>query len=122
VGEVLDDGLGHPLADVGRGDEQVIVLQHHRRQIALGGLELGHHRVGEALVHGHVARVPGQAHVAVDRRLGGEAPQVVVDEPQGRVREDVVVAVVLLAVVHDHADGEIPVAVGAARGHLGVLV
>ena len=64
-------------------------------------LELGDDDVGEAPVDGEVALVPGVMEALVDVRRARETPEIVLREPQDRIRDDVVVPVVRPRVVGD---------------------
>ena len=93
VNEVLDDGLRHSLAhELGQQVEVIIVADDY------GGLLQGpgliDHGVGEGLVHRYVAGFPGIMHGGIDVGVVGRVPHVVLQEPEQRIAEDVVVLVV----------------------------
>ena len=115
------------LADELRRHVEVVVVEHHDRLLLV--LDLLEHRAREVLVHRAVALLVRLHLVLADVRRVREVPQVVLDEPQHRVRDHVVEAVVGVLVARDqpdpvglavHLDGE-RAAVVALR-HLGVLV
>ena len=64
-------------------------------------VELGERRVREGPVDGDVALVPGVVEALVDVRRVGEPPEVVLEKPERRVRDDVVEPVVGRRVVRD---------------------
>jgi hypothetical protein len=66
-------------------------------------LELGDHGVGETRVDGDVPLLPGEMQPAIEIRRVRQVPQVVLQEPQRRVRDDVVEPVVRRLLVHDEA-------------------
>ena len=66
-------------------------------------VQLRQNRVGERAVRGLVALVPRVVKRGIDLGCVRELPQRVVDEPQHRVRDDVVVPVVRLGLVRDEA-------------------
>ncbi len=72
-------------------------------------------RVREGAVDGQIALRPGEVQPVVDVRRLDEAPEVVLSEPEDRVRDDVVVKVVGLRVVRDQPE---PVRRAVARGLL----
>ena len=89
---------------VGQRVEVVVVHHHHRLARAL---QLLHHRPREVLVDGVVAELERLDLLAADVRRVGEVPQVVLDEPQHRVGEHVVEAVIRLGVAHHQAHLEL---------------
>ena len=91
---------------------QVVVVDHHDRP--LEPLDLLHHRPRQVLVDGVVAELERLGLVAADVRRVRQVPQVVLDEPQHRVRGDVVEAVVGVGVGRDQLD---PVLAAARRLH-----
>ena len=62
------------------------------------------HAVGDEPVHLHVAVLPRPVDRLVDDRFAREVPEVVLDEPQQRIRDHVVVEVVCLAGRLDEGD------------------
>jgi hypothetical protein len=80
----------------------VVVVKHHDRP--LGALDLLEHRIGEVVVDHAVAPFVGLHLVVADVWRVREVPEVVLDEPQHRVGDDVVEAVVGLWVRLDQAD------------------
>ena len=78
---------------------EVVVVDHHDR--LCGALDLLHDRPREVLVDDVVAELERLDLLAADVRRVREVPQVVLDEPQHRVREHVVEAVVGVRVA-DH--------------------
>ena len=92
VDEVREQRIRCLLPHHARREVEVVVVEEDRR---LGlGLELLEDRFREALVHARVALVPGVLKRDVDRRRVGQLPEVVLQEPQHRVRDDVVEPVV----------------------------
>ena len=99
------------LADeLGRKVEVIVVEEHGRTGIAV---ELLEHGCRERRVDLDVAVVPGRVEPVIDGRPVRELPEVVVDEPEHRVRHDVVKPVVGLLVVRDQPQ---PERRSAARG------
>ena len=74
-------------------------MEEHRR-VGLR-LELLQHGVRERRVDRHVALLPGVREAGVESRLVRQVPEVVLDEPERRVGDDVVVPVVGVLVVRD---------------------
>ncbi len=96
----MQEGVGALLADHPRSGVEVVVVEHHQRLLL--PLDLLHHRRGDVGVDLLVALVPGVELLLADVRRVGEVPEVVLDEPQDRVRDDVVEAVVGARVGLDH--------------------
>jgi len=92
VDEVMQEHVRALGAHHARQQVQVIVVDHHHR--LLDALDLGDNHVGEVLVDRDVPVVVGLDLVLADVRRVGQVPQVVLDEPQHRVGDDVVEAVV----------------------------
>ncbi len=104
--------LRHPLPHQGRRNVQLVVVEEHGR-VRLA-LELGDNGVREVPVHDAVPLAPGVVQPVVDVGCAREPPQVVLDEPEHRVGDHVVVPVVGGRVVGDE-----PEAVrGAVAGRL----
>ena len=104
VDEVREQRVRRALAHELRREVEVVVVEEDRR---LGlGLELLEHGLGEGLVDLRVAAVPGVLQRDVDRRLVRELPEVVLEEPEHRVRDDVVEPVVGRLVVCDEAQAK----------------
>jgi hypothetical protein len=103
VDEVVEEGVlaaaAHPLGH----QVEVVVLDHHGGPTA-ERLHLLGHRVGELVVHGHVPVLEGVALVPGDVGLVAQVPEVVLDEPEERVRDDGVELVLLVRVELQHAD------------------
>ena len=99
VDELRHERVGHALPHEGRRDVEVVVVEEDRR-IGLT-VELLDDRVRKPAVHGHVALAPGVVKTVVDVRRARKPPEVVLDEPQHRVRDHVVVPVVRRRVVGD---------------------
>ena len=74
-------------------------MEHHQRSLL--ALDLRHHRLGDVAVDRLVAEVPGVELLLADVRRVGEVPEVVLDEPEDRVGDHVVEAVVGLGVAAD---------------------
>jgi hypothetical protein len=89
----------------------VVVVDHHDRLLVAG--DLVEHGSREVLVDGVVAVVERVDLVPADVRRVAQVPQVVLDEPEHRVGDDVVEAVVGLGVGGHEAH-----VVGAALGRL----
>ena len=99
VDEVVQEDVRAGAADEVRERVEVVVVDHHDR---LGGaLDLLDDGAREVFVDDVVAELERFDLLAADVRRVGEIPQVVLDEPQHRVREDVVEAVVGVLVA-DH--------------------
>ena len=92
---------------------QVVVVDHHHR--LLDALELLDHGPREVLVDDVVAELERLDLLAADVRRVGQVPQVVLDEPQHRVGEHVVEAVVGLRVADHQPHLELAARRGSAR-------
>ena len=92
VDEVMQKGVRAGLADHPRGGVEVVVVQHHQRPLA--PLDLAQHGSGDVAVDGLVAEVPGVELLLADVGRVGEVPEVVLDEPEDRVGDHVVEALV----------------------------
>ena len=101
VDEVRGHELGPRLPHESRRNVEVVVVEHDGR-IGLA-LELFERRRSKGLVHRDVAGVPRIVQPRVEVGSRAEPPEVVLQEPEGRVGEDVVVAVVRRRVVRDEA-------------------
>ena len=99
VDEVVEEGVGPLGADHPRRRVEVVVVEHHQRPLALG--DLAEHGVGDVAVDRLVAVVPGVELLLADVRGVGEVPEVVLDEPEDRVGDHVVEAVVGVGVAAD---------------------
>ena len=120
VDEVVQEGVRAPLADHPRRRVEVVVVQHHQRVVP--AVDLGDDGVGDVAVDRLVAVVPGVALLLADVRRVGEVPEVVLDEPEDRVGDHVVEAVVGGRVAADHADAVVdPVELELDRPALGLL-
>src|SRR5262245_14843634 len=85
-----------------RREVEVVVVEEHGR---LGfAFELVEHRSREPVVYDHVAVPPRVVKGGVHPRCVGELPERMLDEPQHRVRNDVVVPVVRLRIVSDEME------------------
>jgi hypothetical protein len=104
VDEVRKERLGRPLADGPRRQVEVVVVEEDGRFRLQ--LELLEHGLGERFVHAHVALVPGVLERDVERRRVRQLPEVVLQEPQHRVRDDVVEPVVGGLLVRDEPEAE----------------
>ena len=97
--EVRRDDVGPPGPnDRGRKVEVIVVEEDRRVRLPL---ELVERRRRECLVDRHVAVRPGGVDRGVEVGRAAEPPEVVLEEPQRRVREHVVEAVVRRRVVGD---------------------
>ena len=99
VDEVVQEHIRAGFAHEVRERVEVVVVNHHD---GLGdALELLHDRPREILVDDVVAELERLDLLAADVRRVRQVPEVVLDEPQHRVGEDVVEAVVGLGVGDD---------------------
>ena len=101
VHEVVQEDVGARAAHERGQRVEVVVVDHHDRLVV--ALDLLDDGGGEVLVDDVVAVLERLDLVAPDVRGVGEVPEVVLDEPQHRVGEDVVEAVVGLGVADDQA-------------------
>ena len=104
VDEVVQEDVRPRLADHRRQRVEVVVVDHHDRLVL--ALDLVHDRARQVRVDPLVALVEGHDLVMADVRRVAQVPQVVLDEPEHRVGDDVVEAVVGLVVGLDEADAE----------------
>ena len=122
VDEVRDARVRPRLADEGRHEVQVVVLDEERR--AGQGVELLHRGRGQRAVRRDVAVGPGGAQVG--RRVALELPEPVLDEPEHRVRHHAVVRRVHLGCELDQVQPEgglpEPLLARAAGGDLAVAL
>ena len=102
VDEVRHERVRACAADQRRQRVEVVVVDHHDR--ALDPLDLLEHRARQILVDDVVAELERLGLVAADVRGVGQIPQVVLDEPQHRVGDDAVEAVVGIGVGGDQLD------------------
>ena len=79
----------------------IVVEEDGRARIAI---EFVQDHFGERAIHGHVALRPRVVQPVVETRRRLEIPEVVLNEPQRRVRDDVVEPVVRLLVVRDEPE------------------
>ena len=99
VDEMREQRVRRTVADESRREIEVVVVEEHRR---LGcRVQLLDDRVREPLVHPRVAVCPRVLERDVDRRRVRKLPEVVLQEPEHRVRDDVVEPVVRRRVVLD---------------------
>ena len=99
VHEVVQEDVRPRAADDRRQRVQVVVVHHHDG--LLDPVDLLDDRLGEVVVDHLVAVVEGLDLAAPHVRGVGEVPEVVLDEPQHRVGDDVVEAVVGLGIGGD---------------------
>ena len=92
VDEVLQEGVRPRRADQTRARVQVVVVEHHQRPVL--AVDLAQHRLRDVAIDDLVAELPRVGLIAPDVGRVGQIPQVVLDEPQDRVRDHVVEAVV----------------------------
>ena len=104
VDEVGEQRVGDPLTDETGREVQVVVVEKDRRVRV--ELQLLDDRIREALVDARIAFVPRLFQRDVDRGRVGELPEVVLEEPEDRVRDDVVEPVVRRLVVGDEPQAE----------------
>ena len=90
---MLELHLGHAFAHHPRHQVQLVVLDQDEGR-AVAGLRLTDDAVGEHPVDRHVTVPPGVAGGGVHHRLSREVPEVMLDEPEQRVADHVVVEVV----------------------------
>ena len=95
VDEVLDDRAAELFADELRHQVHLVVVHHDQGPAGQASGHL-HHLARNLLVDLDVSVLPGAVDAPVDHRLVREVPEVVLDEPQHRVRDDRVVLLVLL--------------------------
>jgi len=101
VDELRQRDVRATLSDQPGSEVEVVVVQEDGRlRLAV---ELLHHDLGEALVDRDVSVVPRVVQAAVPTRRLLEVPEVVLEKPQRRIRNDVVEPVVRLRVVRDQA-------------------
>jgi hypothetical protein len=100
VHEVVEEGVGSRLPDQPGGGVEVVVVEHHHRLLL--ALDRPDHAIGDVVVDDLVALLPGVHLGLADVRRVGEVPEVVLDEPEDRVRDHVVEAVVCGGVRGDH--------------------
>ena len=93
VDEVLYHSVGHALADEFGHQVQVVIVADDDRRL-LQGPGLFDHRIGECLVHWDITRFPGVVHGGIDVGVVGRVPHVVLQEPEERVAQDIVILVV----------------------------
>ena len=117
---MLDAHVGPLLANEPGHAVHLIVLHEHDRRF-VGALHLGEHAVGDEPVHLHVAVLPRPVDRLVDDRFAGEVPEVVLDEPEQRIRDDVVVEVVCLVGRLDEGDLDRRAVVGGELGRIAAL-
>ena len=110
---VQEDVRARSAHEVGERVEVVVVDHHDRLRCTL---ELLHDRAREVLVDGVVAELEGLDLLAADVGRVGEVPEVVLDEPQHRVGEHVVEAVVGLGVGDDQPHLELAARPASAPG------
>jgi hypothetical protein len=102
VDEVGQEEVGPLAPDDPRRRVEVVVVQHHDRLLLT--LDLLEDGARQVVVDHPVAVLIRRHLVRADVLRVREVPEVVLDEPQHRVREDVVEAVVGLVVADDEAD------------------
>ena len=100
VNEVVEEGVGTRLPDQAWTGVEVVVVEHHHRALLV--LDRPDHRGGHVVVDHLVALLPGVHLGLPDVRRVGEVPEVVLDEPEDRVGDHVVEAVVGRRIRDDH--------------------
>ena len=103
VDEVVEEDVGPRRADQRRTGVEVVVVDHHERLVR-GPRSRRARRSREVVVDPLVAVLPGLALLDADVRHVRQVPQVVLDEPEDRVRDHVVEAVVGVGVGRDQPD------------------
>ncbi len=93
---------GRASADQGGAGVEVVVVEHHQRLLVVG--DRPHHGFGDIVVDDLVAVLPRVELLLANVGRVREVPEVVLDEPQNRVRDHVVEAVVGVGVGFDQAD------------------
>ena len=102
--ELDEPRVGPGVPDDARRDVQVVVMEEDRRvRVAV---ELVDHRGRECAVHLQVPLAPRMVDAVVDTRRRRELPQMMLHEPEHRVRDHVVEPVIRLLVVHDQPKAE----------------
>jgi hypothetical protein len=99
VDEMRRHDLGLRLPHQTRGEIEVVVVEENGR-VGLA-FEFFERRCGQAFVHWHVALAPGRMQLRPEVRRGPQPPEVVLQEPESRVRQQVVKAVVCSRIVCD---------------------
>ncbi len=84
----------------------MVVLEHDER-VVVDGVDGGQDLVGEHAIDADVAAAPGVPDLLGDVRGARGVPQIVLQEPEERVADDVVVLVVALGSGHDEAEAEL---------------
>jgi hypothetical protein len=113
VDEVVQEDVGTRAANEVRQRVEVIVVDHHDRLAHV--LELLDDRAREVFVDDVVAELEGLDLLAADVRGVRQVPQVMLDEPQHRVGEHVVEAIVGLGIA-DHQAHLVVAAAGRRHG------
>ncbi len=116
VQEDVRTGFAHEIGE----RVEVVVVDHHDRLLTT--VELLDDRAREVLVDDVVAELEGLDLLAADVGCVGQIPQVVLDEPQHRVGEDVVEAVVGVRVGDDEPHLELAAGGGAHGEGLPVVL
>ena len=90
---MLDNGLGHLLTDEFRHQIQMVVMADDYGCFfqATGLFNYG---VGKSLIYRYVAALPSIMNSGVNVGVVGRVPHVVLEEPEQRIADDVVVFVV----------------------------
>ena len=104
VHEVVQEDVRARLADHRRQRVEVVVVDHHDRLV--GAVDLVDHGLGQVAVDLLVAVLERIDLVPADVRRVAQVPEVVLDEPEHRVGDDVVEAVVGVRVGLHEADPE----------------
>ena len=105
VHEVVQERVGALLPDHPRQRVELVVVDHDHRLVL--AVDLLQHGVRQVLVDDVVAELERLHLVAADVRRVALVPQVVLDEPEHRVGEDVVEAVVGVGLRGHEADAEL---------------
>ena len=92
MGEVEDRRVRTALADAFRGEVEVVVLEQEHR--SFGARRRLHRGVREQPVRGLVTRAPGVHDAPVDVGLVRQGVHLVLQEPEQRIGDDLVVALV----------------------------
>jgi hypothetical protein len=103
--EVVQEQVRAQLADEGRGEVEVIVLQEHDG-LAWGRRCGGHHLFSEESIDCNVSLVPGLPGLVVDVGRARSIPKIMLQEPEQGIGDPVVIAMVGFGIGNDEAKSE----------------